>query len=682
MPQPGVQKENHYGLMSIGSLYNLLFCSMASTLLLSMPILGGAFFLIGQTAILFAELYRPVYRTLLSKGMRMTGHVLLAISFALSLVMIMIYPVKLNDPSLWRLTGLVFCILMRPALLTFSLEKSTIEHRKTMGILWRLAVIELAFIPPIALMLFLSDLPLEIDWSLLVGFIISAVMESFSLGKFRYSVSGYSPEEQESLQKLRHVNAYHVNENIGLLVAAAFQLTQIMIYAYVVINATGLWMSMTIALLCTWLAWLATSRFVRRRLLQNPDPMSFVSLGLILWSTGLILFINSLKFPETVGGYLSLALCTIGATICVRVQGEMEADMRRMAAFGVENVVEASVDVSHHIRLEFASQLGQLLAVVGLALIGVFTSNSFPDNLEQISRAISPLLAVPALSIVSIAMVFVFLFPMTQEHLEKLRRYMQLRGSGEENIPLKKQLEAVVICKSLKHYGVKLIMMIMRPFFHHKILGSKDVQLDQDIPCIFVCNHGEIYGPIVTNLYVPFSFRPWVTYEMTDQKAVADRICNGIWKNVKPVWHKFLYGLTNHFLAPFSAWIMRSVGAIPVYHDNPRKLMQTFRETVAAMEAGDNILLFPEDPTSTEDGRYQREGVSAFFTGFTMVGQLYYNRTGNAPLFVPLYANKEKRTITFGRATRYNPDLPANEEKERLCQELRNEMLRLSKLDQ
>ena len=47
---------------------------------------------------------------------------------------------------------------------------------------------------------------------------------------------------------------------------------------------------------------------------------------------------------------------------------------------------------------------------------------------------------------------------------------------------------------------------------------------------------------------------------------------------------------------------MRQVDSIPVYHDNPRKLMLTFRETVSAMEAGDNILIFPENAATSEDG--------------------------------------------------------------------------------
>ena len=143
---------------------------------------------------------------------------------------------------------------------------------------------------------------------------------------------------------------------------------------------------------------------------------------------------------------------------------------------------------------------------------------------------------------------------------------------------------------------------------------------------------------------------------------------------------KMMYFIVEHIAAPFLAWIMRSVDSIPVYHDNPRKLMQTFRETINAMEAGDNILLFPENADTSEDHRYQKEGVSEFFTGFTMIGQMYYNKTGKCPQFVPLYADKHKRTITFGLPTRYNPEAAPAEEKERLCTYLRNEMLRVAGL--
>ena len=262
--------------------------------------------------------------------------------------------------------------------------------------------------------------------------------------------------------------------------------------------------------------------------------------------------------------------------------------------------------------------------------------------------------------------------------MDKLRRYTDLKQKGQENAPLHDLLEAVAVKKSKKRYGIKAVIWTLWPLCYHRVRGQEKVKLDDDIPCVFVCNHGEVYGPIVATLYIPFSFRTWVTYEITDVNIIADRCMNGTFQDVKGICRKILSWIMVKIGAPFIAWIMKSLDSIPVYHDNPRKLMQTFRETVTAMQTGDNILIFPENSETSADHKYVREGVSEFFTGFTMIGQLYYNKTGKCPLFVPVYADKKKRVITFGTPTRYDPDAPAGEEKEWLCAYLRGEMLKIA----
>ena len=229
-----------------------------------------------------------------------------------------------------------------------------------------------------------------------------------------------------------------------------------------------------------------------------------------------------------------------------------------------------------------------------------------------------------------------------------------------------------------KNLGILIVEMILRPFFFHRVKGAENVALDKDIPCVFVCNHGEILGPVVCMLFSPFPFRAWSAYEMLDKTAVIDRTMNGTFDSVRGVKRKMLQWLMEHVGAPFLTWMLRSEFCIPVYHDNPRKLMQTFRETIAAMQEGDNILVFPENAATAPGHKYVEEGVSEFFTGFTMIGQMYANKTGKCPLFVPMYANKKKRIITYGVPTRYDADAPVNEEKERLCAYLRGEILRLA----
>jgi len=664
--------------MTIGTLYSYLYCMLASNVILSMPILGGALYLAGRTAVLCGSFRFPIQEGVISKSTRRAGMALLVLLFLLLLALMTVYPISLSSADFWRLAGIVLCIILRPSLTRYVLERALIARKKTMNILLRICAVQLLFLPPLLLMLLLSPMERFAVWALLGGYLLSGILESFPLDRMRDRMRPFTEEDRQEVARLRGVHAYRMYQGVLLVITAALQITQVMAYTYIAVTADALILCMGIALLCTYAASMLADIVMRRTKTQESNPNFLMMLGLVFWLYGLILFIRALDAPGMVEEYLSLALCTVGATVCVRVAVQMERDMRRVAAFAIGHAPSRGVDLAQQARVEFAVLAGQMVALVGLTLICVFTATDFPGDWNAIFRSFSPLLTLPALALVGTAIVFSLLFPLTRQHIEKLRKYTDMQQEGLSNAPLHDQLEAVVVKRSLKHYGIKVILFVLRPLYRHRIIGRENVRLDEDIPCVFVCNHGEIYGPVVATLYVPFSFRPWVAYEMTDKQAVIDHTMNGSFQNFTGWKKRTLHFLMVYIGAPFLTWVMRSVDCIPVYHDNPRKLMQTFRETTAAMEAGDNILLFPENADTSADHRYVHEGVSEFFTGFTMIGQLYSSRTGKNPLFVPLYANKKQRTITFGVPTRYDPDIPSSQEKERLCNYLRGEMLRMA----
>ena len=669
------------GFMTIGTLYSCLYCMLASNVMLNMPIMGGALYLTGRCALLFGVLRRPSQEGVVSKTMRRMGTALLIVLILLLLALITVYPIALGDPDFWRLGGIVLCMLLRPGLTRYVLERALIANKKTMNILARIAGVQALFLPLLLLMLLLSPIDRGTVWALIGGYAVSGILESFPLERMRDRTRPFTEEDKQEIAALREVHAYRMFQDMMLVVAAALQITQVMSYTYIALTAGALILCMGIALLCTYAASAAADAVLRKSLKKEADPNTLLMIGLMLWLYGLVLFIRSLDAPASVSAYLSLALCTAGATVCVRVLVWLERDMRRVAVFAMGHEPGGAVDLAQQVRIEFAALLGQMLALAGLTLICIFTATDFPNDWDAAFRSFSPLLTLPALILVGAAILFALRFPLTRLHLEKLRRYTELQKEGQENGPLHDQLEAVVVKKSLKRYGIKAVIWTLWPLCYHKIRGRENVKLDEDTPCVFVCNHGEIYGPVVATLYIPFSFRTWVTYEMMDASIIAENTMNGAFQNVKGPWRKILSWIMEKIGAPFVAWVMKSLDSIPVYHDNPRKLMQTFRETVASMQAGDNILIFPENADTSADHRYAREGVGEFFTGFTMVGQLYYNKTGKCPLFVPLYADKHKRVITFGTPTRYDPDAPPNEEKERLCSYLRGEMLKIAEVD-
>lgn len=666
------------GFMTIGTLYSCLYCMLASNVMLNMPIMGGALYLTGQCALLFGDLRRPSQDGIVSKPLRRIGTALLIVLALLLLALITVYPIALSNPDFWRLGGIVLCMLVRPGLTRYVLERALIANKKTMNILARILGVQALFLPPLLLMMLLSPMKRSAVWALVGGYAVSGILESFPLERMRSRMRAFTEEDKQEIAALRGTHAYRMFQNVMLVVAAALQITQVMSYTYMALTARALLLCMGIALLCTYGASAVADNLLRRSLKKDRDPNFLLMIGLVLWLYGLVLFINSLDAPGSVDAYLSLALCTAGATACVRVLTWLEQDMRRVAAFTMGHAPGGAVDLAQQVRFEFAALLGQMVALAGLTLISIFTATDFPNQWDAAFRSFSPLLTLPALILVGAAILFALRFPLTRQHLDKLRRYTALQQEGRENAPLHDQLEAVVVKRSLKRYGIKAVIFTLWPLCYHRIRGKEKVKLDEDTPCVFVCNHGEIYGPVVATLYIPFSFRTWVTYEITDVNIIADRTMNGAFQNVKGPWRKAVDWIMRKIGAPFVAWVMKSLDSIPVYHDNPRGLMQTFRETVTAMQAGDNILIFPENAATSADHKYAREGVGEFFTGFTMIGQLYYNKTGKCPLFVPLYADKHKRTITFGAPTRYNPDVPANEEKERLCDYLRGEMLKIA----
>lgn len=675
----GYERASARSFLTIGGLYSYLYCMLSSSVLVSLPILGGAMYLVGYIAVMLVSLWRTRRIEILSRPIRWLFTGVAAFLFFAIFALMTIFPIQLESADFWRLGGIVLCVVLRPSLTRYILERALIQKKKTMRILLRILGIQLLFVPFLLLMLLLSPMSREAVWAVLGGFAVSGLLESFPLERLRPRAVTLTEEDRRDIDELHKVHAYKMFQRVLLFVAAALQVTQVVGCTYIAVTADALILCMVIALLCTYAASTLAGMLLRRGPVSRSDPNFLMAVGLVVWLYGLLLFIRALNRPTSLVSYWSVALCTFGSTICVLVLSKLEEDMRRVAAFGVGHASHAP-DAVQQVHIEIASLAGQMIALAGLTLISVFTRNDFPDSWDQVFRSFSPLLTLPALLLVITACLFALLFPLTRQHLDKLKKYVQLRRDGLDNAPLHDQLEAVVVKKSLKRYGIKLIIAVLRPLYYHRIRGRENLKLDEDTPCIFVCNHGEIYGPVVTNLYVPFSFRPWVTYEMLDRQIVADRCMNGAFEKVTGVRRKILGFLMNRIGAPFLVWVMKSVGGIPVYHDNPRKLMQTFRETTAAMEAGDNILLFPEN-SATSNNKYVKEGVSEFFTGFTMIGQLYNSKTGRCPLFVPLYADKSKRVITFGTPTRYDASVNPNDERDRLCAYLRGEMLKLAGVD-
>ncbi len=178
---------------------------------------------------------------------------------------------------------------------------------------------------------------------------------------------------------------------------------------------------------------------------------------------------------------------------------------------------------------------------------------------------------------------------------------------------------------------------------------------------IIVGNHSQANGPIVAELYFPGKRSIWCAGQMMSVKEVPDYAYHDFWDE-KPKALKPLFRLLSYIIAPFAACVMRCGDTIAVYRDT--RVINTFRDTVKKLQAGNHIIIFPE----CKKGYNQI--LCQFQENFVDVAKLYYKRTGNELNFVPMYLAPRLRKIYFGKPIRFNAQAPIAEERRRICQAL------------
>ena len=219
-----------------------------------------------------------------------------------------------------------------------------------------------------------------------------------------------------------------------------------------------------------------------------------------------------------------------------------------------------------------------------------------------------------------------------------------------------------------------IVIGILRPFNRHKMVNLEHVKTDPDNPLVFLGNHAEIYGPIASALCFPVPVRFWVISKMMFRKQDVRAYLYENTFSKKTFLPVFVRKIIARNLGWVSVNVMNSLRAIAVYRDSPMKLRQTLRESVEALEHGENLMIFPEHP----EGKYEKGGVSEFSPGFLMLAEAWWKKSGKKLRILPVYANREARTFTFGDEIVYEPENGFAAEQERVMQDARAQMLHMA----
>ncbi len=216
--------------------------------------------------------------------------------------------------------------------------------------------------------------------------------------------------------------------------------------------------------------------------------------------------------------------------------------------------------------------------------------------------------------------------------------------------------------------GISYICYRVIRFFVWLFYPKMTVEGQENLPeeaCIVAGNHTKMNGPICGELYFPGKRKIWCAHQMMYVKEVPQYAFTDFWSE-KPKWCRWFYKLLSYLIAPVSACVFTNANTIPVFRDN--RLVTTFKKTVSALEEGESVIIYPECYTPYNHIVYQ------FQDKFVDVAKLYYKRTGKAVCFVPMYIAPNLKKMYIGVPTRFNPEAPAEEERQRIIHYLMEEI--------
>jgi len=178
-----------------------------------------------------------------------------------------------------------------------------------------------------------------------------------------------------------------------------------------------------------------------------------------------------------------------------------------------------------------------------------------------------------------------------------------------------------------------------------------------DRPALIVANHCQLYGPIAAELYFPRPCRTWCAAQMMEWKEVPAYAFEDFWSQ-KPRWQQPFFKLLSYLITPFSVCVFNNADTIPVRRD--MRIVSTFKETLACMQQGANIVVFPE-----EDRRHNAI-IYNFQEHFIDFARLYRKRTGEELLFVPMYISPKLGRMVLGKPIAYDSAADTETERERV----------------
>ena len=196
-------------------------------------------------------------------------------------------------------------------------------------------------------------------------------------------------------------------------------------------------------------------------------------------------------------------------------------------------------------------------------------------------------------------------------------------------------------------------------YWRGTLLGRENLPVQG--PAVFVANHLATAGPIGVVCTIPLHFYTWIISDMIDRERAPDYLRHDFIETslkLKPPFSIYMARGLSRITVP----LLTSIGCLPVTRGDGQELSIS----VDALKQGKVLLVFPEAPELDIDEHTQ---MRPFLKGFTRLGEMYYDATGQRLPFYPVAVHISRR-VCLGAPLAFDPSAPRPAERLRLLHQL------------
>ena len=204
------------------------------------------------------------------------------------------------------------------------------------------------------------------------------------------------------------------------------------------------------------------------------------------------------------------------------------------------------------------------------------------------------------------------------------------------------------MAKTKKKAKRKLYFRILKKIMKVRYKEPRFVYLGErfDNGALILSNHEGTDSPMSLEIYCDKHIRMWGSYEMNSGLAKLYKYQTEVYYHEKKHWNIHLARLFCILASPLTMLFYSGFDLISTYKDI--RFTKTIRESIRALNSGDNIVVFPEDSTNG----YLAE-LEGFHMGFVLLADICLRRGLDIPIYVS-YFRKSDLTYIFDAPVNYS----------------------------